>query len=213
MSLDDSPPWVKQRTEESICWWRHCMQLRQVLLERNLLRADMRNPVLLPIGQMLLENQWEYLFYDRGPCSTSLRSSFPSWWWSPQHLLLAWFLWHETIERGQVPFKDQYRCFCSNALVLSKGCCNQPLASSSSEWAYSQEGHPSLCHCDANSLLLVQVHLPHYARGSRWEEHESVFWVFDHSNLCSGRDRYFRLWAKITDSRSSWLSDPHEAYA
>jgi hypothetical protein len=38
------------------------MQKRQVLSERNLLRVDLRDPVLLPIGQMLLENQWEYLY-------------------------------------------------------------------------------------------------------------------------------------------------------
>jgi hypothetical protein len=38
------------------------MQKRQVLSERNLLRADLRDPVLLPIRQMLLENQWEYLY-------------------------------------------------------------------------------------------------------------------------------------------------------
>jgi hypothetical protein len=42
-------------------------------------------------------------------------------------------------------------------------------------------------------FLLVQVHLAHHARGSRREEHESIFWVFNHSNLSSGCDRYFRL--------------------
>jgi hypothetical protein len=31
-------------------------------LEQNLLRVDLRDPVLLLIGQMLLENQWEYLY-------------------------------------------------------------------------------------------------------------------------------------------------------
>jgi hypothetical protein len=40
----------------------HRMQLRQVLSERNLLRANLRDPVLLPITQMFLENQWEYLY-------------------------------------------------------------------------------------------------------------------------------------------------------
>jgi hypothetical protein len=29
---------------------------------RNLLRTDLRDPVLLPIAQMLLENNWEYLY-------------------------------------------------------------------------------------------------------------------------------------------------------
>jgi hypothetical protein len=38
------------------------MQSRQVLSEQNLLRADLRDPVLLPIAQMLLENNWEYLY-------------------------------------------------------------------------------------------------------------------------------------------------------
>lgn len=103
-----------------------------------------------------------------------------------------------------------YQCVCSYALIFSKGCRDKPLTSSSSEWVYSQEGHHSLCNCDADSFLLVQAHLAHYAWGWRREEHESVFWVFNHSNLSLGRDRYFRLWAQITDSRSSWHSDPHE---
>jgi len=64
------------------------------------------------------------------------------------------------------------------------------LALSSLECAYSQEGHPSLRHCDADSFLLVQAHLAHYARGSRREEHKSVFWVFNHSNLSSGRSDF-----------------------
>jgi len=38
------------------------MQSRQVLSEWNLLRVDLRDPVLLPIAQMLLENNWEYLY-------------------------------------------------------------------------------------------------------------------------------------------------------
>jgi hypothetical protein len=38
------------------------MQSQQVLSERNLLRTDLRDLVLLPIAQMLLENQWEYLY-------------------------------------------------------------------------------------------------------------------------------------------------------
>jgi hypothetical protein len=56
MSSDDSPPRVRQRTEESSADRLHCMQSRQVLSEQNLLRADMKDPVLLPISQMLLEN-------------------------------------------------------------------------------------------------------------------------------------------------------------
>jgi hypothetical protein len=86
--------------------------------------------------------------------------------------------------------------------IFSKDCCDKPLAWSSSEWAYSQQSHPSLCHRDADSFFTVQPHLAHYARGSRWEEHESVFWVFDHSNLPSGRDRYFKLGALLMDPRS-----------
>jgi DUF1365 family protein len=38
------------------------MHSRQVLSERNLLRANLRDPVLLPITQMLLEINWEYLY-------------------------------------------------------------------------------------------------------------------------------------------------------
>jgi hypothetical protein len=62
MSLDDSPPRVRQRIEESVTYRLHRMQSRQVLSKRNLLRADLRDPVLLPIAQMLLENNWEYLY-------------------------------------------------------------------------------------------------------------------------------------------------------
>jgi hypothetical protein len=62
MSSDDSLPRVRQRTKESVADRLHNMQSRQVLSERNLLRADLRDPVLLPIAQMLLENQWEYLY-------------------------------------------------------------------------------------------------------------------------------------------------------
>jgi len=56
MSSDDSTPRVRQRTEESVANRLHRMQSRQVLSEQNLLRADLRDPVLLPIAQMLLEN-------------------------------------------------------------------------------------------------------------------------------------------------------------
>jgi hypothetical protein len=62
MSLYDSPPRVRQRIEESVTDWLHRMQSRQVLSERNLLRPNLRDPVLLPIAQMLLENNWEYLY-------------------------------------------------------------------------------------------------------------------------------------------------------
>jgi hypothetical protein len=62
MSFDDSPPCVKQRTEESVADRLHRMRSRQVISERNLLRADLRDPVLLPIAQMLMENHWEYLY-------------------------------------------------------------------------------------------------------------------------------------------------------
>jgi hypothetical protein len=62
MSSDDSPPRVRQRIEESVADMRLRMEKKQALSERNLLRIDLRDPVLLPIGQMLLENQWEYLY-------------------------------------------------------------------------------------------------------------------------------------------------------
>jgi len=38
------------------------MQSRQVLSEQSLLRTNLRDPVLLPIAQMLLENNLEYLY-------------------------------------------------------------------------------------------------------------------------------------------------------
>jgi hypothetical protein len=62
MSSDGSPPRVRQRIEESVADRLHRMQSRQVLSERNLLHADLRDPLLLPIAQMLLENNWEYLY-------------------------------------------------------------------------------------------------------------------------------------------------------
>jgi hypothetical protein len=48
MSSSDSPPRVKQKVEESVTDRR--------------LHVDLRDPVLLPISQMLLENQWGYLY-------------------------------------------------------------------------------------------------------------------------------------------------------
>jgi hypothetical protein len=62
MSSNDSPPRVRQRIEESVTDRLHRTQSRQVLSERNLLHVDLRGPVLLPIAQMLLENNWEYLY-------------------------------------------------------------------------------------------------------------------------------------------------------
>jgi len=62
MSSDDSPPLVRQRTEESVADRLHCMRSRQVLSECNLLHRDLRDPVLLPIAQTLMENHWEYLY-------------------------------------------------------------------------------------------------------------------------------------------------------
>lgn len=53
MSLDDSSPWVKQRIEEYVAARGLRMEKRQDLLEQNLLRADMRDLVLLLIGQMI----------------------------------------------------------------------------------------------------------------------------------------------------------------
>jgi len=52
------------------------MQSRQVLSERNLLRTDLRYPVLLPIAQMLLENQWEYLYNCACPAIPKLVREF-----------------------------------------------------------------------------------------------------------------------------------------
>jgi hypothetical protein len=43
---------------------------------------------------------------------------------------------------------------------------DQLLASSSSECAYSQEDHPSLCYCVEDTFLSVQAHFAYYARGS-----------------------------------------------
>jgi hypothetical protein len=62
MSSDDYPPRVRQRIEESVADRLHRIQSRQVLSERNLPLADLRDPVLLPIAQMLLENNCEYLY-------------------------------------------------------------------------------------------------------------------------------------------------------
>jgi len=62
MSSDDSPPCVRQITEESVADRLHHMRSRQVLSERNLFHANLRDPVLLLIAQMLLENNWEYLY-------------------------------------------------------------------------------------------------------------------------------------------------------
>lgn len=56
MSSDDSAPRVRQRTEESAVDRLHRMQSQQVLSEQNLLCVDLRDPVLLYIAQMLLEN-------------------------------------------------------------------------------------------------------------------------------------------------------------
>jgi len=56
MSSNNSPPRVRQRIEESVADRQLRMQNRQVLSKRNLLHVDLRDPVILPIGQMLLEN-------------------------------------------------------------------------------------------------------------------------------------------------------------
>jgi hypothetical protein len=53
MSSNDSSPRVMQRVEESVANKRPRMEKQQVLSERNLLRADLRDLVLLPIGQMI----------------------------------------------------------------------------------------------------------------------------------------------------------------
>jgi hypothetical protein len=94
-------------------------------------------------GQRIADLDWStaYQCCDRSTCFTSLRSSFPSWWWDSQHWLFTWFLWYEITEKGKVTFTDQYWFFCSYSPILSKDCCDKPLASSSSEWAYSQDDH------------------------------------------------------------------------
>jgi len=180
MSSEDSPPRVKQRIEESVADRLHRMQSRQVLYERNLLRADLRDPVLLPIAQMLLENNWECLYNCACQAFPRLVREFYG------HMIIIQDddrgLIMQTMVRGQtilidpqlissvigvpillvsgVPFLDealsidflhdffgtrpqredmqvtlldQYRCFCSYAPILGKGCCHKHLASSSSE--------------------------------------------------------------------------------
>jgi hypothetical protein len=151
-----------------------------------------------------------YQFCARGPSSASFRCSLPSRSWGSQHGLPPWFLWRSTIGGGEVPLSDQYWCFCPYASVFGKDSCDQLLATSLSQCAYFQEGHPSLCYCDEDTFLSVQAHFAHYARGSWWDEHQFVLWVFDHSHLPSVCDRHFWFWAQITDSRSSWLTDFHE---
>lgn len=59
MSSNNSPPSVRQNVEESVANSR--MEKRLVLSEWNLLHVDLRDPVLLPIGELIKENQWEYL--------------------------------------------------------------------------------------------------------------------------------------------------------
>jgi hypothetical protein len=50
MSSNDSPPRVRQRIEEFVADRGLRMEKRQVLVERNPIRVDLRDPVLLPIG-------------------------------------------------------------------------------------------------------------------------------------------------------------------
>jgi hypothetical protein len=76
MSSDDCPPRVRQRTKESVADRLHRMQSRQVLSEWNLLHVDLRDLVLLPIAQMLLENQWEYLYNCAYPAFPRLVQEF-----------------------------------------------------------------------------------------------------------------------------------------
>jgi hypothetical protein len=57
ISSDDSPPRVRQRVEESVADRHLRMEKRQVLSEQNLLHTDLRDPVLLPFGQMIQKNQ------------------------------------------------------------------------------------------------------------------------------------------------------------
>jgi hypothetical protein len=75
-SPDDSLPQVRQRIEELVADWLHRLHSQQVLSERNLLRSDMRDPVLLLIAQMLLENNWEYLYNCACPAFPRLVQEF-----------------------------------------------------------------------------------------------------------------------------------------
>jgi hypothetical protein len=156
------------------------MQSRQVLLERNLFRPYLRDIVLLPIVQMLLENQCEYLyncacsafprlvweFYgnmiiiqddDRGlimqtmvrgqiilidpqlissmigvPVLPILGVPFPHGDETPNIDFLHDFFGMSHRERTS-PIHRSISVPLQNAPILNKGCCNQPLASSSSE--------------------------------------------------------------------------------
>jgi hypothetical protein len=78
MSPNNSPPRVRQRIEESIANRRLRMEKRQVLSEQNILHVDLRDPVLLPIGQMIQENQWEYLYNCACPAFPKLVQEFYS---------------------------------------------------------------------------------------------------------------------------------------
>jgi len=65
------------------------MENRQVLSERNLLRVNLRDPVLLLIGKMLLENQWEYLYNYACPAFPRLVRDFYG------HMVWSCTLWSE----------------------------------------------------------------------------------------------------------------------
>jgi hypothetical protein len=57
---------VKQRTDEGIAATRARMETRLVIIERNVLKADV---MVLPfdfIDQMIQENHWDYLYHYSG---------------------------------------------------------------------------------------------------------------------------------------------------
>jgi hypothetical protein len=78
MSSDNCLPRVRQRVEEFVANRRLRVEKRQVLSEQNLFRADLRDLVLLPICQMIKENQWEYLYNCAWPAFPRLVREFYS---------------------------------------------------------------------------------------------------------------------------------------
>jgi len=76
MSSNNSPLRVRQKVEESVADRRLRMEMWQVLSENNLFRADLRDPVLPPIGQMIQDNQWEYLYNYACPAFSRLVREF-----------------------------------------------------------------------------------------------------------------------------------------
>jgi hypothetical protein len=180
------------------------MQSRQVLSERNLLLVDLRDPVLLPIAHMLLENNWEYLyncacqafprlvqkFYghmiiiqddDRGLIMQTMVKGQPILI-EPQ--LISFVIGVPVLPVSRVPFPDEAPSIeflhdffemrpqredksHSQINIGAFALMHRFLAKVVVTNLWPQEGHPSICHRDADSFLPVQAHLAHYDRGSR----------------------------------------------